>query len=85
VTGRMVMTSGCSRVAHLVTRVQAVFLDIPETTLTVDDAQQRFGVPRDACEGVLDALVDGGVLAKTPTGDYVRHFPHGGSRAYQAA
>jgi hypothetical protein len=82
----MVMTSGSSRVGHLVTRVQAVFLDVPGTTLTLDDAQQRFGVNRDACEGVLDALADAGVLAKTPNGDYVRHFPHGsGSRASHAA
>jgi predicted transcriptional regulator of viral defense system len=80
------MTSDCRCVGHLVTRMQEVFLDAPATTLALNEAQQRFGVSRNTCEGVLDALTDAGVLARTPRGEYVRHFPHRhGSRARHAA
>lgn len=80
------MTPNCRRVGHPVTQMQDVFLDAPAITLTLDEAQQRVGVSRDTCEGVLDALVDAGVLARTPHGEYLRHFPHRhGSRGQHAA
>ena len=71
------MPSTCRRVGELVILVQNVFLDAPERALSLVDAQERLGLSGETCEGVLEALVDAGVLARTLHGRYVRHVPHG--------
>jgi hypothetical protein len=68
------MTATRRRVEDLVLRIQSAFLDSPSLALTQSDAERRFGLDRATCIGVLDALVDGGVLAERG-GIYRRHFP----------
>ena len=69
------MASNCGRIQALVMRIQNDFLDNPALRLTVSRAQVRFGVDALTGEAVLGALVDAGVLARTPDGAYVRLFP----------
>ena len=69
------MTASCDRIGALVMRMQSDFLDVPTLTLTLPQAQQRFGVDDVTCEAVLWALVDAGVLANVRGGGYVRLFP----------
>jgi hypothetical protein len=66
------MSSG--RVAALVMKIQTDFLDTPDLTLTLSQAQQRFGVNAIQCEAVLNVLVDANVL-KARDGSYRRFFP----------
>jgi hypothetical protein len=51
------------RIESLVVRVQSAFLDNPMLSLTLPDAQRRFGLDELTCAGVLRALTDAGVLA----------------------
>jgi len=69
------VTSNCGRIQALVMRIQNDFLDNPAMRLTVPRAQVRFGVDALTGEAVLRALVDAGVLARTPDGAYVRFLP----------
>ena len=68
------MIASCGRMGVLVMRMQSDFLDLPELTLTLPPAQQRFGVDEVTCEAVLGALVEAGVLANVD-GVYARLFP----------
>jgi hypothetical protein len=61
-------------IENLVMRIQSAFLNAPELTLTLPAAQARFGIDSVPCRGVLEALVDAGVLA-VQDGVYRRHFP----------
>lgn len=70
-----VMTASCDRIETLVMRMQGDFLENPELTLTLPQAQHRFDVDEITCKAVLGALVDAGVLANVPGGGYVRLFP----------
>jgi hypothetical protein len=79
----LILTS--RQVGRLVTRMQDVFLDVPSTRLTLLEARRRFGAPPNTCEGVLNALVDAGVLTISPGGAYVRRFPHHGDPGRHAA
>jgi hypothetical protein len=69
------MAVSYGHIAALVVKIQNDFLDTPRLTLTLSQAQKRFGADEITCEAVLGALVDGKVLAKTPDGAYVRLFP----------
>jgi hypothetical protein len=69
------MTASCGRIGALVMRMQGRYLETPGLTLTLRDAQRRFGVAETTCEAVLAALVDAGVLTRTPEGAYARRFP----------
>ena len=69
------MTSNCRRIQALVMRIQNDFLDNPALRLTLPRAQARFGVDALTGDAVLGALVDSGVLARTPDGAYVRFLP----------
>lgn len=70
------MTLGCHQIQALVMRMQTAFLDTPGLTLSLEDAERRFGLDEVACDAVLTALVDAKVLARTREGAYVRFFPH---------
>lgn len=75
------MTLTRDRIESLVMTMQAAFLDEPTLGLTLQDARRRFAVDDGTCRAVLGALVDACVLENTPSGRYVRFFPHGaGSR-----
>lgn len=69
------MTPNCRWIQALVLRVQNEFLENPVLNLTLPQAQQRFGIDRITCEAILGALLDAGVLSKTPEGTYVRCIP----------
>ena len=60
--------------ASLITRIQNEFLEYSRLTLTLEQAQRRFGVDRTTCEAVLDLLVEATVLARSPEGGFVRRF-----------
>ena len=68
------MTTTRDRIENLVIRIQTAFLENPMLSLTLSAAQRRFGVDQDTCTGVLDALVDAGVLTERE-GAYRRHVP----------
>jgi hypothetical protein len=55
--------------------MQNEFLDTPTLDLTLAEAERRFGADDVTCAAVLGALVDAGVLARTPGGTYVRFVP----------
>ena len=52
----------------LVVRIQNEFLERPTLRLTLREAVQRFDIDKTTGGVVLDALVDAGVLTKTPGG-----------------
>jgi hypothetical protein len=60
------MSVSCGRIAALVMKIQNEFLDKAGLTLTLSQAQNRFGADEITCEAVLGALVDAKVLDKTP-------------------
>ena len=62
------------RIEHLVTEMQAAFLDRPMLSLTLPAASRRFGVDEVTCAAVLAALVDAQVLTRHQ-GAYQRNFP----------
>ena len=68
------MTASCGRIGALMMRMQGDYLEEPGLTLTLSDAQRRFGVDEITCEAVLAALVEAGVLTKTREGTYARFF-----------
>lgn len=70
-----------SRIESLVMLFQSAFLDEPMLSLTLPAAQRRFGVDEVTCAGVLDALVDAGVLTERES-VYRRNYP---GRAVQHA
>ena len=69
------------QIQDLVVTLQQAFLDAPALRLTLPDAERQCAADARTCEAVLNFLVDAGVLARTPQGQYVRHFPLSTSRA----
>jgi hypothetical protein len=69
------MASNSARVETLVTRIQDEFLDTPNLSLSLPQAERHFGIDRASCEAVLGVLVDARVLARSADGRYVRLFP----------
>jgi hypothetical protein len=69
------MTFTAHEIGSLVLRVQDAFLEHPTLHLTVPQAQREFGMDAFTCRGLLGALVDAHVLARTPDGVYARIFP----------
>lgn len=65
----------CGRIAALVMNIQNDFLNTAELTLTLSQAQHRFGIDDITCEAILSALVDANVLMKAPDRSYRRFFP----------
>jgi hypothetical protein len=59
---------------NFVMRIQSAFLYDPALTLTLPAAQAQFGIDSVTCAGVLEALVDAGVLT-VQDGSYRRYFP----------
>ena len=69
------------QIQDLVVTLQQAFLDAPALRLTLPDAHRQYAADTPTCQAVLNFLVDAGVLARTPQGQYVRHFPRPTSRA----
>jgi hypothetical protein len=69
------MAVSCGHITALVTKIQNDFLDTPSLTLTLSQAQKRFGADEITCEAVLGTLVDAGVPVRTSDEAYVRFFP----------
>ena len=69
------MTPNSGWIQATVLRVQNEFLDHPALSLTTAQAAGRFALDPRVCDAVLGALLEAGVLARTPEGTYVRFFP----------
>jgi hypothetical protein len=63
-----------NRIENLLMQIQSAFLESPMLSLTLPQAQRRFGVDEVTCAGVLGALVDARVLTMHE-GVYRRNFP----------
>ena len=53
-------------------RVRAEFVEMPGLRLTPAQAIRLWGVERDVCHAVIDALIDSAFLRWTPAGALVR-------------
>ena len=73
------MTPTRRHIENLVMRIQNAFLDDPALAMTLPAAQRRFGVDGATGAGVLEALVNAGVLT-IRGGTYYRRFPAGTER-----
>jgi hypothetical protein len=69
------MTLSGRQIEALVMRVQADFLANKTLQLSLGKAARRFGLRIDVCAAILDALLDAGVLTRTPAGAYARLVP----------
>ena len=56
----------------LVIRVRNEFLEMPGLRLSVSQAMRLWGLDREACQRVIDALVDASFLQLTRRGEIVR-------------
>jgi hypothetical protein len=55
-----------------VDRIKGLFLDVPGTQLSVEDASRLTGLEPDTCLVILTALEDANFLARVRRGLYVR-------------
>lgn len=62
-------------IASLVQRLQEVFLDVPEFSMTMEQAQRLFRIDRATCEALFDLLLESAVVTRTPDGSFVRYLP----------
>lgn len=56
------MAPMCDRIGELVIRIQEAYLDTPDLTLSLGEAQTRFGLDELTCRALFDLLRDAGVL-----------------------
>jgi hypothetical protein len=59
-------------VAAWLERVRGEYLEMPGLSLTRTQAQRLWGLDPEACEALLDALLQAGFLRRTNQGGYVR-------------
>lgn len=52
--------------------IRAEYLDVPGLNLTRDQVRRLWNLDEETCDAVLQALIDGEFLRRTPTGSYVR-------------
>ena len=64
------------QIGALVMRMQESFMVEPGLTLSLHEAERRFGFDEPTCEAILTALVEAGVLMKLRTGTYARLLLH---------
>jgi hypothetical protein len=53
-------------------RIQGEFVEMPGLRLTAAQAQRLWGLDRDVCDALLEALVDAKFLSQTRDGAFVR-------------
>ena len=56
----------------IISRVRNEFLEMPGLRLNVTQAMRLWGLDREACQRVIDALVDASFLQLTRRGEIVR-------------
>jgi hypothetical protein len=56
----------------LIVRVQNEFLEMPGLRLNVSQAMRLWGLERDECQRLLDALVSASFLQQTRRGEFIR-------------
>jgi hypothetical protein len=52
--------------------IQTAFVEMPELTLTLGQAQRLWALPQDVCEAALNALIERRFLVRTPERVYLR-------------
>jgi hypothetical protein len=53
-------------------RIRVEFVEMPGLKLTLAQIARLCGVPRELCEPAVSLLVNGGFLAATPDGSFLR-------------
>lgn len=53
-------------------RIQGEYLEMPGLRLTAAQAQRLWGLDREVCQSLLDALIDAKFLSRTRDGAFVR-------------
>jgi hypothetical protein len=61
---------GAADLGSLLARVREAFLATPDLCLSLDDARQLWGLDRDTCQTMLQALTDARFLRRTPAGTF---------------
>jgi hypothetical protein len=56
----------------LISRVRNEFLEMPGLRLNITQAMRLWGLERESCQRVIDALVDASFLQRTRRGEIVR-------------
>lgn len=60
------------RIDEVLQRIQGEYLEMPGLRLTTAQAQRLWGLDRDLCQSLLDALIDAKFLSRTRDGSFVR-------------
>ncbi len=60
------------RIDDVLQRIQGEYVEMPGLRLTAAQAQRLWGLERDVCDALLEALVDARFLAQTRDGAFVR-------------
>jgi hypothetical protein len=60
------------RIEDVLQRIQGEFLEMPGLRLTAPQAQRLWGLERDICDALLEALVDSKFLMQTRDGAFIR-------------
>lgn len=60
------------RIDEVLQRVQGEYVEMPGLRLTPAQARRLWGLERDVCDAVLEALVDAKFLARTRDGAFIR-------------
>ncbi|MBA2603898.1 MAG: hypothetical protein H0U94_09935 [Acidobacteria bacterium] len=59
-------------VNEVLQRIQGEYLEMPGLRLTAAQAQRLWGLDREVCQALLDALIDAKFLCRTRDGAFVR-------------
>jgi hypothetical protein len=79
------MTPSSGWIKAAVMRIQSDFLENPGLAIGPRQAQRRYGLDAGPCDAIMGALVDAGVLTRTPEGLYARYFPTFGPHSAEPA
>jgi hypothetical protein len=60
------------RIEDVLQRVQGEFVEMPGLCLTAAQAQRLWGLDRDVCDKLLEALVDARFLSRRRDGSFIR-------------
>ncbi|HKT81320.1 MAG TPA: DUF2934 domain-containing protein [Vicinamibacterales bacterium] len=73
-----------TRVADAVERLKVVFIQIPETQMSVADASRLSGLERSTCRYVLGVLEDARLITQARNGLFIRKWPESPKRHKEA-
>jgi hypothetical protein len=59
-------------VSDCVQRIRAEYVELPNLSLTAAQAQRLWSLDPETCQAVLDTMVQGAFLRRTPHAQYVR-------------